>query len=148
MDPGIGSVVTQFDPRIAALLGWVVVAVKVLVDWLKTVKTMPAWAPPALAFLGACGVLVILMLALDIPLTPQLLAQGALSALVATVLAIGQTALQARTKPSEPTPPPVDGAGSSDTAPTVEEVADEIEERMKSTPARRRPRPVLEDEAS
>jgi hypothetical protein len=137
MDPGIGSVVTQFDPRIAALLGWVVVAVKVLVDWLKTVKTMPAWAPPALAFLGACGVLVILMLALDIPLTPQLLAQGALSALVATVLAIGQTALQARTKPSEPTSPPIDGAGSADTVPSVTEIADELERRSRTSRVRK-----------
>lgn len=42
-------------------------------------------------------------------------------------------------------PPPFDAAGSSATAPTVDEVADEIEERLKSQTARPRPRPRLED---
>lgn len=101
MDPTVGSITTQFDPRMAALLGWVVVMVKVLIDWIKTTTTLPTWAPPALAVVSAFCVLFLLMLALGIPLSPQLIAQAALSALVATVLAIGQTALQARTKPSD-----------------------------------------------
>lgn len=140
MDPSIGDITRQFDPRIAALLGWVVVAIKVLIDWLKTVKELPVWAPPALAFIGALLVLTTLMVALGIPLTEQLLAQATLSALIATVLAIGQTALQARTKPTAT--PAVDAV-----APSVDEVADEIEDRLKNQPARRRPRPALEDEA-
>ena len=41
--------------------------------------------------------------------------------------------------------PPHDGAGSSPTAPTVDEVADEIEERLRTEPARRRPRPPLDE---
>lgn len=153
MSPDVGAIVTQFDPRIAALLGWVVVVTKTAIDWLKTFKELPVWAPPALAFLGALLALTTLMVALGIPLTEQLLAQAALSALVATVLAVGQTALQSRTKPG--TPQPTEGVLlEGPTVPTAEEVADIIERRLKETPptdrvtdvpARRRPRPVLED---
>lgn len=155
MDPQIGSVISQFDPRIAALLGWVVVVTKTSIDWLKTFKELPVWAPPALACVGAMLVLVLLMSALGIPLTEQLLAQAALSSLIATILAIGQTALQARTKPGAPQP--IEGVLVEGPAiPTVGEVADELERRMKQeqadpetppAPVRRRPRPVLEDEA-
>ena len=42
-------------------------------------------------------------------------------------------------------PPPFSGAGSSPTTPTVDEVADEIEERLRTEPARRRPRPPLDE---
>lgn len=113
-DPSIISITSQFDPRIAALLGWVVVIVKVLVDWLKTVATLPRWAPPGLAFAAAWVLIVVLMLALAIPLSAQLVAQALLCALIAAVLAIGQTALQGRTKPNDV---------------TVKAVADELELR-------------------
>ncbi len=138
MDPNVSAIITQFDPRMAALLGWVVVIAKTSVDWLKTFKELPVWAPPLLAFLGACMVIVLLMLALGIPLTEQLLAQAILSALIATVLAIGQTALQSRTIPSTVQVPVA--------APSVDAVADEIEEQLKAQPARRRPRPILDEE--
>lgn len=113
-DPSVISIASQFDPRLAALLGWVVVLVKVLVDWLKTAATLPKWAPPGLAFVAAWMLIIVLMLALDIPLSAQLVAQAILCALIAAVLAIGQTALQARTKPNDV---------------TVAAVADELELR-------------------
>lgn len=123
-EPSIISITQQFDPRLAALLGWVVVLVKVLVDWLKTAKTLPSWAPPGLAFGAAWVLLVVLMLALGIPLSAQLVAQAVLCALIAAVLAIGQTALQGRTKPNDI---------------TVSAVADELERRLKQTPAASEP---------
>jgi hypothetical protein len=113
-DPTIISITSQFDPRLAALLGWVVVLVKVLVDWLKTAAALPTWAPPGLAFAAAWVLIVVLMLALGIPLSAQLVAQAILCALIAAVLAIGQTALQSRTKANDI---------------TVAAIADELEAR-------------------
>ena len=107
MDPTIISITSGFDPRMAAVLGWVVVMVKVLVDWIKTAATLPKWAPPALAFGAAFCVIFLLMLALGVPISVQIGAQSVLAALIATVLAVGQTALQERTKPSPDSTPAV-----------------------------------------
>lgn len=99
-DPSLISITTNFDPRLALLVGWVTLITKTLVDWIKTVKTLPTYAPPALAFAGAWSLMVLLMLALGIPATVQLVAQATICALIATVLAVGQTALQSRGKVS------------------------------------------------
>lgn len=98
---GIAGITSQFDPRLAALLGWVTLVVKVLVDWLKTAVVLPRWAPPLAAFGSAAVLLPLLGIALGIEMTAQLAAQAVILALVATVLAIGTTALQARTLPSD-----------------------------------------------
>lgn len=113
-DPTIISITSSFDPRLALLVGWVTLITKTSVDWLKTARTMPTWAPPALAFVFAWSLMVLLMLAMGVPLTAQLVAQATICALVAVVLAVGQTALQARTKASDV---------------TVAAVADELELR-------------------
>ena len=120
------SITNQFDPRVAALLGWVTVLTKVAVDWLKTAFTLPRWAPPFLAFVAALVVLLLLMLAFGVPFSPQLGAQAVLSALISTVLAIGSTALQQRTRPT--TPPET---ATVVTAPSVAEIADELERRAR-----------------
>lgn len=113
-DPTIISITSSFDPRLALLVGWVVLLTKTAVDWLKTAVVLPPWAPPALAFLFAWALMVLLMLAMGVPLTGQLVAQATICALVATVLAVGQTALQSRTRPTEV---------------TVAAIADELETR-------------------
>jgi hypothetical protein len=100
MDPTLGGIVNQFDPRLVPLLGWVVYAVKVLTDWVKTATTLPKWAPPAIAFGSAVVLLLLLMLAIGIGITGQLAAQAVMLAVIAAGLAIGATAMQARTKPS------------------------------------------------
>ena len=146
------SITNQFDPRIAALLGWVTVLTKVAVDWLKTAMTLPRWAPPFLAFVAALVVLLLLMLAFGVPFSPQLGAQAVLSALISTVLAIGSTALQQRTRP---TTPPEEAPAV--VGPSVGEIADELLRRQRNervrdvematdAPRRPRPRPPLVEE--
>ena len=119
---GISDITKLFDPRLAALLGWIVVASKVGVDWIKTVTTLPKWAPPAICFVMTAALMLLVMVALGIPITPQLAAQGIIMAIIGTVLAIGSTALQARTNPS------------TDTT-TATAIVDEIEGRLRAEPA-------------
>jgi hypothetical protein len=108
VDPSLTSITSQFDPRLAALLAWVVLVVKLLVDWIKTATVLPPWAPPALAFLSAAILIPLLAVAIGIGMTPQLVAQAVVLALIATVLAIGVTAVQQRTLPSSSVPPEID----------------------------------------
>jgi hypothetical protein len=116
MDPSLTGITSQFDPRLAALLGWVVIVVKLLVDWIKTAATLPKWGPPALAFVFAAILIPILAIALGIDMTARLGAQAVILALIAAVLAIGSTALQGRTIPSDPST-------------LAQEAADEVERR-------------------
>lgn len=96
----LGSITSQFDPRLAALLGWVVLVTKIGVDWLKTATTLPKWGPPAAAFVTGVVLFVLLMVALGIGFSAQLVAQAIILALISTAMAIGATVLQARTKPT------------------------------------------------
>lgn len=123
MDPTLISITTQFDPRIVALLAWVVLIAKVAVDWVKTTASLPRWAPPASSFGLSVVLLLLLMVALEIPLAARLVAQAVLCALVATLLAIGTTALQSRTRPALPDPA------------LVQATADELERRLRETAA-------------
>lgn len=100
MDPSISGIVLQFDPRLAAIFGWLILMAKFGVDWLKTAATLPKWGPPAACF-GAVLLLAILaMLALDIPITVKLSAQAIIMSIIGTAIAIASTVLQARTNPS------------------------------------------------
>ena len=117
----ISSITNAFDPRLAALLGWCVIAAKVGVDWIKTATTLPKWGPPSICFGAMVVLILLLMLALAIPITPQLAAQAIIMAIIGTVMAIGSTALQART------------TLSTDTT-TAMAIVDEIEGRMRATP--------------
>jgi hypothetical protein len=114
----ISSIVSQFDPRLAAVLGWIILMSKMGIDWLRTAATLPKWAPPAICFGSTTVLILLVMLALGIPATMQLVAQGVLLAIIGTAIAIGSTALQSRTNPS------------TDTT-TATAIVDEIQERIR-----------------
>jgi hypothetical protein len=103
MDQGLGSILNQFDPRMAALMGWVVFTCKIVVDWIKSAVSMPKWGPPVSAFITSLVLIILLMLALGIGLTGQLAAQATIMALISAALSIASTALQARTNPATDT---------------------------------------------
>lgn len=117
------------DPRLGVWLPWVTLAAMIGVDWIKTAVTLQKWAAPAIC-LGLSILLTFLLAgAAGVEFSGQIVSQGVLMSIVATVLAMGSSALKSRTLPSkeaaEIEAKVVDRVGT-ETAIAVDRVATEV----------------------
>lgn len=97
------DILKLIDPRLAVWLPWVALVSKIGVDWIKSAIVLPKWGVPASCLGIALALTMLLMLAGGIGMTGQLVAQGIIMAMIATIVAIGMSSLQARTMPSKET---------------------------------------------
>lgn len=117
------------DPRLAVWIAWLVLISMIAVDWVKAIKAFPVWAPPAMAFGANVVMAVTLALAIGVSMSGQVAAQCVILALVATVGAIGASALKGKAVPRDertPTLASVTLEALHEHAPTADEIAERV----------------------
>ena len=94
------------DPRLGVLLPWLILVSMTAVDWAKAYKEFPTWAPSAMCLLINVIMAPIVSMALEIELTAKVGAQCFLIAVVATIGAMGASALKGKAVGSSATADP------------------------------------------
>lgn len=120
------DVLKIIEPKLAVWLAWLILVSVVVVDWIKAIKAFPVWAPPAMAFGANVFLSIVLALAIGIPMSGQIAAQCIILATVATVGAIGISALKGKAVPRDD--PPAVAAPS----PTADEIAALVFEKIQA----------------